>query len=346
MKCVLIQMLRRRFVIAVVFASDSHLLVSAKLQPCSHISLPHWVLRQLSHRIVFHRLFHFYHNTFHRFYHLWSQLFAFGCCTAHTSGRAALFAPDFFTFFPFFFFVWSICSSPISIGGCTSLLNWWFHSKFCQLRFRSFVLSSDDVLLGNHLIKPCWLFFNVLIFFVLLDFFHMKNFIYFCLILSQSFSSHFLGDPKSAFSTLFHTTQSGTFQNGHTREGRCLAFRVVIWPKSSCEFSIPAFVKQIGRGSLRLVTTSVSELCGPGRGSHTTARELQTRTFERPGASNTTKIPRENPQREKKEWNFRWERAKKARNFGLPTPPGPHQKKIGQMRSGQIQSKNWPNSAK
>ena len=36
-------------------------------------------------------------------------------------------------------------------------------------------------------------------------------------------------------------------------------------------------------------------------GLHTTARELQTRTFERPGASNTTKIPRENPQREKKE---------------------------------------------
>ena len=62
---------------------------------------------------------------------------------------------------------------------------------------------------------------------------------------------------------------------------------------------------------------------------HTTTRELQTRTFQRPCASNTTKIPRENPQREKKERNFRWERAKKARNFGpptlwAPTPPGPH----------------------
>ena len=34
-------------------------------------------------------------------------------------------------------------------------------------------------------------------------------------------------------------------------------------------------------------------------GLHTTTRELQTRTFERPGASNTTKISRENPQREK-----------------------------------------------
>ena len=30
---------------------------------------------------------------------------------------------------------------------------------------------------------------------------------------------------------------------------------------------------------------------------HTTTRELQTRTFERPGASNTTKIPREDPQK-------------------------------------------------
>ena len=34
-------------------------------------------------------------------------------------------------------------------------------------------------------------------------------------------------------------------------------------------------------------------------GLHTTTRELQTRTFERPGASNTT--TRGNPQREKKE---------------------------------------------
>ena len=33
---------------------------------------------------------------------------------------------------------------------------------------------------------------------------------------------------------------------------------------------------------------------------HTTARELQKCTFEGPGASNTTKIPREDPEREKK----------------------------------------------
>ena len=36
-------------------------------------------------------------------------------------------------------------------------------------------------------------------------------------------------------------------------------------------------------------------------GLHTTTRELQTCTFERPSASNTTKIPREDPQRGKKE---------------------------------------------
>ena len=40
----------------------------------------------------------------------------------------------------------------------------------------------------------------------------------------------------------------------------------------------------------------------PGRrGSHTTARELQTCTFQGSCAPNTTTIPRENPQREKKE---------------------------------------------
>ena len=41
-------------------------------------------------------------------------------------------------------------------------------------------------------------------------------------------------------------------------------------------------------------------LVGPP-GLHTTTRKLQTRTFERPGASNTTKIPRETPQRENNE---------------------------------------------
>ena len=57
----------------------------------------------------------------------------------------------------------------------------------------------------------------------------------------------------------------------------------------------------------------------PGRrGSHTTTRELQTCTFERPDASNTTKIQREDPREGRKERIFRREREKKARNFGGP----------------------------
>ena len=53
----------------------------------------------------------------------------------------------------------------------------------------------------------------------------------------------------------------------------------------------------------------------PGRrGSHTTARELQTCTFERPGASNT-KIPREDPQRGEKRTNFAAGQGKKKREI-------------------------------
>ena len=73
----------------------------------------------------------------------------------------------------------------------------------------------------------------------------------------------------------------------------------------------------------------------PGRrGSHTTTRELQTCTFERPGTSNTTKIPREDPQRGKKRTNFVAEREKSAKfwashpsgppPFGPPTLRAPH----------------------
>ena len=88
-------------------------------------------------------------------------------------------------------------------------------------------------------------------------------------------------------------------------------------------------------------------------GLHTTARELQTRTFERPGASNTTKIPREDPQRESK-INFRRDREKKARNFGPPTlrpptfraptpttnTPPPHQKKLAKCGLAKFGQKN------
>ena len=59
-------------------------------------------------------------------------------------------------------------------------------------------------------------------------------------------------------------------------------------------------------------------------GLHTTTRELQTRTFERPGASNTTKIPRENPQRERRRNEISGGREqKKSAKFWAPHPSGP-----------------------
>ena len=55
------------------------------------------------------------------------------------------------------------------------------------------------------------------------------------------------------------------------------------------------------------------------RGLHTTARQLQTCTFEGPGASNTTKISREHLSRERqKKRKCELERESNARNFGAP----------------------------
>ena len=59
------------------------------------------------------------------------------------------------------------------------------------------------------------------------------------------------------------------------------------------------------------------------RGSHTTARELQTCTFKRPGASNTTKIPRKRPKEmEKRMKTVAGERKKKREILG-PHRSGP-----------------------
>ena len=57
-------------------------------------------------------------------------------------------------------------------------------------------------------------------------------------------------------------------------------------------------------------------------GLHTTAREIQTCTFERPGTSNTTKILREDPQREKKITNFAAGDGKRKREILGPPPFG------------------------
>ena len=56
-------------------------------------------------------------------------------------------------------------------------------------------------------------------------------------------------------------------------------------------------------------------LVGPP-GFHTTVREPKRAHLRVPVFKNTTKVQREEPQREKKERNFRWEREKKDRNFG------------------------------
>ena len=50
-------------------------------------------------------------------------------------------------------------------------------------------------------------------------------------------------------------------------------------------------------------------------GFHTTARELQTCTFKGPGASNTTKFPREDPQRERKRAKMGAGEGKKSAKF-------------------------------
>ena len=52
--------------------------------------------------------------------------------------------------------------------------------------------------------------------------------------------------------------------------------------------------------------------------------KAQTCTFERPGASNTTKIPREDPQRGKKRTNFPAGEGKKSAKFWAPHPSGLH----------------------
>ena len=58
-------------------------------------------------------------------------------------------------------------------------------------------------------------------------------------------------------------------------------------------------------------------------GLHTKTRELQTYTLEGPGASNTTKKPREDPQRERKRTKMRAGEGKKSAKFWVSHPSGP-----------------------
>ena len=91
-------------------------------------------------------------------------------------------------------------------------------------------------------------------------------------------------------------------------------------------------------------------------GLHTTARELQTCTFERPGASNTTKIPREDPPEREERMKFPAGEKKKRKMlgphpFGPPTPSNPHPFEPPTTRSAHHPTrpppnpkKNWPNA--
>ena len=78
-------------------------------------------------------------------------------------------------------------------------------------------------------------------------------------------------------------------------------------------------------------------------GPHTTTRELQTRTFTGSGASNTTKIPRQDTQRDTKRAKS-W-RERKKKNAILGSPPFGAPFFGGQSRFGQSRPpKFWPNS--
>ena len=61
---------------------------------------------------------------------------------------------------------------------------------------------------------------------------------------------------------------------------------------------------------------------GPPGLAHGQPGNSKTCTFQGPGASNTTKIPRKDPKREKEERKLWREEGKKARNFGPPTLRG------------------------
>ena len=59
-------------------------------------------------------------------------------------------------------------------------------------------------------------------------------------------------------------------------------------------------------------------------GLHTTTRELQTCTFQGPGASNTTKIPRKDPQERERRMKIVAGEGKQSAKFWASHPSGPH----------------------
>ena len=90
-------------------------------------------------------------------------------------------------------------------------------------------------------------------------------------------------------------------------------------------------VSRVGVGFKVLVSSCLNPRRPPGDrdpaagppGLHTTTRELQTCTFERPGVE-TTKFPREDPQRRKKRTNFAAREGKQSAKFWAPHPSNHH----------------------
>ena len=81
---------------------------------------------------------------------------------------------------------------------------------------------------------------------------------------------------------------------------------------------------------------------GPA-GLLSTTRELQTRTFERPGASNTTKIPREDPPEREERMKISGGREKKSEIWASPTPSGPHHPTWPPPHKKKWPNAVWPN---
>ena len=80
-------------------------------------------------------------------------------------------------------------------------------------------------------------------------------------------------------------------------------------------------------------------------GFHTTARELQTCTFDVPGATNTTKIPREDTQREREKERHGGEGEEKERNLAVRRR-GSTEGGSGGRWSREVQTSNNHNNAK
>ena len=100
---------------------------------------------------------------------------------------------------------------------------------------------------------------------------------------------------------------------------RRTAQNFAFFPSSSAIFILSSLSWGSFRGILVVFLKRRALKCA--RLGSLTAREFQTRTYEGPGVSNTTKIPREDPEREKKENGSG--RGKKSAKSWAPHPLAP-----------------------